>query len=92
MCVVPKYQEVIVSSINQFFLLIFFSILFSRITALENIFVVASISQDYPMTDKRKREKKSKAKPCWLAYNLISAFVVSEKVHSNTYYVQYKHN
>lgn len=51
-----------------------FFFFFFRITALENVLIVASISQDYPMTVK----KEIKAKPFWLAYNLISAFVVSE--------------
>lgn len=63
------------SSNNDFSLKSFFL----RITALENVLIVASISQDYPMTVKKKnKEKKIKAKPYWLAYNLISAFVVSE--------------
>lgn len=62
------------SSNNDFSLKSFFL----RITALENVLIVASISQDYPMTVKKKKEKKIKAKPHWLAYNLISAFVVSE--------------
>lgn len=47
---------------------------FVRITALENVLIVAFILQDYPMTV----FKKIKTKPSWLAYNLISAFVVSE--------------
>lgn len=52
-------------------------IFFVRITALEKVLIVASVSQDFPMAVKKK-EKKIKAKPYRLAYNLISAFVVSE--------------
>lgn len=45
---------------------------FLRITALENVLIVASISQD------SFKKEKIKAKPDNLAYNLISAFVISE--------------
>lgn len=38
---------------------------------------------------KIKNKKERKAKPYWLAYNLISALLY-QKIHSNTFYVQYK--
>lgn len=45
---VPKYQELLMSSINDFSLKSLF--FFVRITALENVLIVAFILQDYPMT------------------------------------------